>query len=497
MSQRLKSRPINRITFGKYVLDSLSIGMYAEPLMVLREYVQNSTDSIDLLPKNTPQPIVKITIDGRNRSLEILDNGIGIPSRKVKRTLLNIGASEKDPVNARGFRGIGRLGGLGYCDTLVFTTKSKGERTYTTCTWDSKLFRQLISCKQSIDAYYLIDKTASVKRATYSGPEKDHFFKVQMLNIHDSRNDLLNVPAIRSYLSQVAPVPLHSDFPHSERIDRELSKRVPSYKKYTIILNKEQIFKQYRSTVNLCRESSDQIEDVQFVELYDDANILAFGWLGILNLLGAINPASGIDGIRLRCGNILLGNKDTLSSLFKETRFNHYLVGELHTVDNRLMPNSRRDDFEDSDIKGQLFNEFIKEIGIPFSRKIRELSKERGKAKNYNNIRALFEQASTLINNGYLSSHQRDRIVAHLNNVNGSHSAEEVKIAKQLSEEASAAQNVFSAQEISKRPKAQILDILDTTLDIICSEIPPSTTVSNLVSKLYRAIVGDEHSSER
>ena len=102
-----------------------------------------------------------------------------------------------------------------------------------------------------------------------------------------------------------------------------------------------------------------------------------------------------------------------------------------------------------------------------------------------------------MINNGYLSSHQRDRIVAHLNNVNGSHSAEEVKIAKQLSEEASAAQNVFFAQKISKRPKAQILDILDTALDIICSEIPPSTTANNLVSKLYRAIVGDEHSSER
>ena len=471
--------------------------MYAEPLMVLREYVQNSTDSIDLLPKNTPQPIVKITIDGRNRSLEILDNGVGIPSRKVERTLLNIGASEKDPVNARGFRGIGRLGGLGYCDTLVFTTKSKGERTYTTCTWDSKLFRQLISCKQSIDAYYLIGKTTSVKRATYSGPEKDHFFKVQMLNIHDSRNDLLNVPAIRSYLSQVAPAPFHPDFPHGERIDRELSKRVPSYRKYTIILNKEQIFKQYQSTVNLCRESSDQIEDIRFVELYDDTNVLAFGWLGILNLLGAINPASGIDGIRLRCGNILLGNKNTLSDLFKETRFNHYLVGELHTVDKRLIPNSRRDDFEDSAIKGKLFNEFIKEIGIPFSSKIRALSKERGKAKERDNIGTLFKQASAVITHGYLSSYQRDRIVTHLNNVNGRHAAQEVRLAKQLIEEVSDAQDIFSAQKISKRTKAQVIDVLKTTLDILCTEIPPSTAANNLVSRLYRVITEKEHSSER
>ncbi len=220
MSQQPKSRPLSNITFGKHVLDSLSIGMYSDPLMTLREYVQNSTDSIDLLPKNTSRPVVEITIDGRSRSLEITDNGVGIPSREVRSMLLNIGASKKDPVNARGFRGIGRVGGLGYCDTLVFSTKSKGERTVTTCTWDSRLLRQLIHDKQSIDTYFLIDKATSVKRVAYSGSEKDHFFKVQMLKIHDSRNDLLNVPAIGSYLSQVAPVPFHPDFTFGQKRKR-------------------------------------------------------------------------------------------------------------------------------------------------------------------------------------------------------------------------------------------------------------------------------------
>ncbi len=487
---------MGKITFGKYILDSLSIGMYSDPLMTLREYIQNSTDSIDLLPKNASQAVVEITIDGRNRSLEISDNGVGIPSRKAKSTLLNIGASEKDPINSRGFRGIGRLGGLGYCDTLVFITKSKSERTYTTCIWDSKLLRQLINDKRSIDAYFLIDKATRVERTTYPGPEKDHFLKVQMLNIHDSRNDLLNVPAIRSYLSQVAPAPFYPDFVFGKKIDGEILKHVPSYKNYSIVLNKEQIFKQYRSTVNLCRDSVDEIEGIQFVELHDDTNMLAFGWLGNLNLFGAVNPTSGVDGIRLRCGNILLGKKDTLSTLFKETRFNHYLVGELHTVDKRLIPNSRRDDFEDSAIKGKLFNEFIKEIGIPFSSKIRALSKERGKAKERDNIGTLFKQASAVINHGYLSSYQRDRIMAHLNNVNGRHSAQEVQLAKQLIGELSDAQDILSAQKISKRTKAQVIDVLKTTLDIFCTEIPSSTTANNLVSRLYRVITENEHNED-
>ena len=139
----------------------------------------------------------------------------------------------------------------------------------------------------------------------------------------------------------------------------------------------------------------------------------------------------------------------------------------------------------------------LKEIGIPFSRKIRELSKERGKANNSDTIKTLFKQASAVIDNGYLSSYQRDRIIARLNNVNGSHSFEEVQIAKKLSQKLLTAQDVFSVQRISNRSKAQILNMLDTTLDIICSEIPQSTNATNLVSKLYRVITGDEHSSER
>ncbi len=240
-----------------------------------------------------------------------------------------------------------------------------------------------------------------------------------------------------------------------------------------------------------------EIEGIQFIELHDDTNMLAFGWLGNLNLFGAVNPASGVDGIRLRCGNILLGNKDALSALFKETRFNHYSVGELHTVDKRLIPNSRRDDFEDSAIKGKLFNEFIKEIGLPFSSKIRALSKERGKAKERDNIGTLFKQASAVINHGYLSSHQRDRIMGHLNNVNGRHSAQEVQLAKQLIEEVSDAQDILSGKKISKRTKAQVIEVLKTTLDILYTEIPPSTAANNLVNRLYRVIAGDEHSSER
>ena len=83
--------------FGKYILDSLSIGMYSHSLMSLREYIQNSVDAIDCLEVNKEGAAIQIIADGRKKSLSISDNGIGISSALAKNTLLNIGCSEKDP----------------------------------------------------------------------------------------------------------------------------------------------------------------------------------------------------------------------------------------------------------------------------------------------------------------------------------------------------------------------------------------------------------------
>ncbi len=78
--------------------------------------------------------------------------------------------------------------------------------------------------------------------------------------------------------------------------------------------------------------------------------------------------------------------------------------------------------------------------------------------------------------------------MVYLNNVNGRHSAQEVQLAKQLIEEVSGAQDILSAQNLSKRTKIQVIDVLKTTLDILCTEISSNTAANNLVNKLYRVI---------
>ena len=108
------------IIIGKYTLESLTNGMYASPLDMYREYIQNAVDSFDdAISAGIEYPDklrIDITINPTLKTVLIHDNGCGIKSCMAVSTLIDIGNSKKSNQTARGFRGIGRLAGLSYCD---------------------------------------------------------------------------------------------------------------------------------------------------------------------------------------------------------------------------------------------------------------------------------------------------------------------------------------------------------------------------------------------
>jgi molecular chaperone HtpG len=73
--------------------------------------------------------------------------------------------------------------------------------------------------------------------------------------------------------------------------------------------------------------------------------VAAVAWVLHHDYEGAI-PSSQVKGIRLRSGNIQVGDHTLLEELFPEHRFNAWAVGEVHVVDRRIVPNGRRDYFE-------------------------------------------------------------------------------------------------------------------------------------------------------
>jgi hypothetical protein len=104
---------------GAFVLETLTLGMYGEPRHTLREYVQNSYDAIRSAQRTkflTGRGVVRVTVT--EDAITILDNGLGVASAQARNTLTSIGASKKDRDRDAGFRGIGRLAGMAYCDEL-------------------------------------------------------------------------------------------------------------------------------------------------------------------------------------------------------------------------------------------------------------------------------------------------------------------------------------------------------------------------------------------
>jgi molecular chaperone HtpG len=404
---------------GKYILDSLSIGMYNHPLMLMREYVQNSTDAIDELVKErvitSDKAEINIKIDGLRRCLSISDNGSGVSYGKAWNILHDIGNSKKKYEESRGFRGIGRLGGLGYCKILQFKTKAFKDDKFSSSTWDCEKLRLLIKDDNDFDTQEILKEVVDFRCQKYEGDLDDHFFEVKMFDLHSSRDILLNVPLVKAYLSEIAPVPFnYKGFRFAERIEHEIRKKVPNYQIYSIYVNGEKIFKPYTDLIYLRGDKKDKIQDIDFVELSNGVGPLAFGWIAKTDLLGTIAPFSHIDGLRVRKDNILIGNKDLLSEFYRETRFNNYLMGEIHTIDTKLIPNSRRDDFEDNQQRDELYDSFIKSIGLPFSKKIRNISLERSKQRAKDNDKEMINSAKKIFQMGYFSEYQRKKIVQGL-----------------------------------------------------------------------------------
>ena len=136
------------VQVGKYTLESLTTGMYSDPKIVYREYIQNSVDSLEhavSLGLLEPQSMrIDIVVNAEESRILIKDNGMGIPADEAAKTLMNVGSSKKRNSNNRGFRGIGRLGGMSYCDTLVFTTSAENESVKTIVSFDCKKLRRLL-----------------------------------------------------------------------------------------------------------------------------------------------------------------------------------------------------------------------------------------------------------------------------------------------------------------------------------------------------------------
>lgn len=345
----------NNIVIGKHTLESLTSGMYADPYVVFREYVQNAADSIDaaykakILSKGNDR--INISVSPLERLIVIEDNGLGIPADKAEKTLVSIGNSQKASDNARGFRGIGRLSALSYCSKLTFETSFAGENVVSKVTIDATKLAELLAFNADIDVSVVevLDKVYTTE--TSPAPVEMHYFKVIMEGVEDS-SKLTDYEEVLSYLSQNVPVPYDPKFTWGKEIVKRLKMEgyfEPTYNVFLTYGDKTMpVYKPYQDEflVDKTKNIIDKILDINVVKLSDSSDThIAIGWIAKTSYLGSIYDRT-VKGIRLRKGNILIGDHQTLNVVFKDARFNGWSIGEIFAVDSKLIPNARRDNFE-------------------------------------------------------------------------------------------------------------------------------------------------------
>ena len=406
---------------GKDVIESLTLGMYEDYRFIYREYIQNAADQIDkairegLISKE--EGAIHIDINRQQKCISIEDNATGIEQSKVSDILKNIAQSTKERGVDKGFRGIGRLGGLGYCETLIFETTFKGEAVKTTMTWNAKKLKEIINNrKNKEEATEVIDSVTSIK--TEKEEKEEHYFKVTLVNV--SNEILLEKKEIETYLSMVAPVPYEKGFILKQKIYDQLKKENISIDEYSIFINTNQLFKLYTTTIykdiNGKKErTGDEIFDIHFFREHTaTGELLYWGWYGVSQFEGVIDDINIGKGIRIRKGNIQIGSKHTLLKLFRDQqRGNYYFFGEVHAFSPDLIPNARRDYF----LENSYCQLFEKKLQSLFHNELHQLyydaSKIRNANKRVNDFKNLAKESE---NKEFVSNKEREEFQKHFEN---------------------------------------------------------------------------------
>ena len=385
---------------GGDLIRLVTAGMYDNPLVLYREYLQNSADAIS--SQNDSYGIVNVKIDPLRSRITILDDGIGLSPGEAARRLIDVGRSAKDRKVDRGFRGIGRLSALAFAEQVQFTTRSRATDPPTQVTWSGRTLRDLDLAR--VDAATAIKECTTIRQLPGDDwPER--FFQVAVDGIsRHAASTLLNEDAVRSYIGEVCSVPMANRFPFASEI-REFLAAYTEYFVIDIRVNDDihSIERPFAELIPLTDQYGAAFERIEtrVIPQLDGDDPAAILWLAHTPYAGSIPRRLGVRGLRARAGNIQIGTDRVFEHLFLEPRFNGWCVGEVHIVDRRLVPNGRRDYFEPGPHLRNLENH-IGAVTHEISSRCRRASSQRNKLRNIRGAIHRLKHARDLAVSGYL-----------------------------------------------------------------------------------------------
>ena len=420
-------------TLGVHLLETITRGMYSQPLHSLREYVQNAYDSIrearrsNILTREDGQ--IRIFVNKEDRSVRIRDNGAGLSPEDAAVYLVDLGNSGKartdqnEKQNA-GFRGIGRMAGITYCRKLVFET-SNGNGKKCTVVFDAKSINELTS--KGREPTTIVE---AIRRNTdiLEEEEKDglHYLEVRLEGIRKD-SPFLDDDGLSEYLSRVGPVPY----------DPSVWSFGPDILKFSE--NAEQKESLDHIQIAICKPDGSRIKDVRrpYKEtlsakprgrnprVVNVGSVVAlprcktrgagwWGWLAVHERLGQLTDIP-FAGLRVYMHNIAIGDESIFRDLFTTKNHAVWCFGEIHITEHALTPNAQRDNFEDSQKWRGILAELRDETRL-IDKEIRRESDERNTsvASFESKADGAIKKAKVAIQRGLESREEQEALVEQL-----------------------------------------------------------------------------------
>ncbi len=325
---------------GEFLVDVITSGLYIEPHLVLREYIQNSHDAIIEWQGWPTNYGIEIKIDRPN--IHIADNGPGMDRETLLTSMRNVGISGKLISAGSGFMGIGRLAGLAIAERVEIHSSAYGvpERNRIVYHADemSKAIweRKLAGKPQSIVKTLQENTTINVEPL----PEESnkHYTIVHLMGIREELWPVIESEEFLDLLGLVAPVRQNPNFEHSEEIELILEEISPeAYCPISVTVNGRPLYRPFVPGVG-----KPKIIDVTDSE----GNQVAYGW-ACLNSSSEQIANERLRGIAVMNKGIIVGDRSLLYNLgaYGSTGENimfRWYTGELYIVDQRIMLSASR-----------------------------------------------------------------------------------------------------------------------------------------------------------
>lgn len=402
---------LREVKIGSSLLETITVALYEDPIILFREYIQNSLDAYNLamdskLHEKVTDFGVSIEIDQNERKIVIRDNGYGIEQELFEEKMLSIAVSDKvkERTNFIGFRGIGRISGLPFCEKLIFRNKVKNSTKVDICIWDGNKYNQLLEKESRDSLEEAIRKIVDfpIQGEKEKTPKEEHFFEVIIEKYNDELEDLISRDIyFKKRLNRMLPLNYSPEFTMAEKIiDKYKEFMGKDLERYMVKVNYngEELFKNY--TDDYIKESK-----IIFWHLRGKKTKSAgFGpKIGLLWFTFDRKLTTSEDedyfGILVRSKNMLMGSNETTAQVADQycdhvTTYSEMLgalraiYGELLIDSSDLRDNASRDWF--------LYDKYSRDLNYIICDFINRLHRYRYKASSYFRKNSKVEEESML-----------------------------------------------------------------------------------------------------